>query len=218
MKSILNTFYSDFLVQPFSERTINIYSRVILDFIGGLRPTLTNVIDTTPADIQRYLSELLKDGKSNATYNQSLAALSAFFKFCYNCRIIDRNPTAMLKSLRNSKLSTTQTISQDGFKKMLKIIDESPDPVMRLRDKAILLIALLGALRRSEIANLTRAQLNVVEYRREKFLVINFKGRSKSRRPDEKIILDKRALMAINKYLEAILKMQQKESRKYAKI
>jgi len=99
MKSILNTFYSDFLVQPFSERTINIYSRVILDFIGGLRPTLTNVIDTTPADIQRYLSELLKDGKSNATYNQSLAALSAFFKFCYNYRIIYRKcPTACMNA------------------------------------------------------------------------------------------------------------------------
>jgi len=199
-----NAFYNDFFVQPFTPRTKRIYSRIILDFFGGIKPSLSEVTNTKPADIQRYLGKMLCGGRSNATYNQALAALSAFFKFCYNSRIIDRTPTSLIKGLPRSKYSTTETIPQEGFKKMLQIIEENTNQLIRLRDKAILLVALLGALRRSEIANLTRGQLTIVGHKGEKYLVIHFKGKSKSRRRDEKIILDQRAWTALYEYLNAI--------------
>lgn len=146
-----------------------------------------NIKNITQSDIVNYKNYLIKHNEA-PTINLCITALKRFYKFLashYN--YIDY--TLELKTITLKKDHKKDGLNIDQAKALLHSTD-------KLRDKAILLLLLTGALRTIE---LERANIEDLQTKGNNFILqVQGKGHSKK---DDYIIITKSTYKAINDYL-----------------
>ncbi len=106
-----------------------------------------DVSNITPLQIKGFISELSGKGLDSRSINRKLSAVKGFFRFCVAQELIDENPSAGIKGLK-------QAIRQPRFlplDEMNLLLDGSELP---LRDQAILEILYSTGMRVSSLVGL----------------------------------------------------------------
>ena len=116
----------------------------------------TSINDITPQKIENFKTKMIK-GRTNATVNRYLEAMSKMFNLCIDNDLIDYNPLKKVAKLKQDN-HKTRVLSEDEQKEIFKILDkEYPD----LRD--VIICALHTGLRKGEIFILKWNSVNFEE-------------------------------------------------------
>lgn len=135
-----------------SERTSNEYGRYIARFLAGVNPATA-----TPADVHAFAYGIGASGKdpSASTISVRLAAIRGFLDFARRMRLIERNPAGDVKTPRPDE-PTPRGLSSAELRRLLAAAPETPGG---LRDRAIIVTAVLTGLRRAEVLALRAGDL-----------------------------------------------------------
>ncbi|GAA0879356.1 tyrosine-type recombinase/integrase [Algoriphagus jejuensis] len=113
------------------------------------------------ADLRAWIIDLVEQGLSTTTVNRKLATLKSYFKFLLRSRVIDRDPTYKLKSLKNPK-------KLPEFVQEMTIESVLEESVYELnfegqRDRMVMEFLYLTGVRLSELTTLKWEDLNLIE-------------------------------------------------------
>jgi site-specific recombinase XerD len=161
-------FLNDFLAGQVSDATRCAYRanvRQFFFFLDVKHLSQQTIQNTTVQDVIEWRNHLMESGNKSTTVNRKLSAIRSFFDFMVALRIIDRSPAdvKIVKGLKVSGESITNELSKDEIKAMLNEIDRGGNPVLKARDKAILLTLIFTGLRRSELANIRKEDIELKE-------------------------------------------------------
>ena len=143
-----------------SENTINAYESDWYDFVYWCESHKTEYFPASPETIVNYINDLADNAKAN-TISRRISAISENF----NASGLADNPCksslvkSALRGIRRLKGTYQQgktPILLDDLEDIFQEMDtmDMPD-LLKLRDKAILLIGFMGAFRRSELSAIT---------------------------------------------------------------
>ena len=179
-----------------SQHTVMAYQRDLHQFFASITGeedfdpeehlTQINLSDITPLQIKGFLSDLSGKGLDPRSINRKLSAVRGFFKFCLAQEMIEENPAAGIKGLK-------QAIRQPRFlphDEMDLLLDGAE---YNTRDRAILEILYSTGIRVSSLVG-----LNIGDYDRNlRLLRIRAKGNK-----EQLVPLGEPAAQALDNYLD----------------
>lgn len=143
-----------------SENTINAYESDWYDFVYWCESHKTEYFPASPETIVNYINDLADNAKAN-TISRRISAISENF----NASGLADNPCksslvkSALRGIRRLKGTYQQgktPILLDDLEDIFQEMDTMDmSELLKLRDKAILLIGFMGAFRRSELSSIT---------------------------------------------------------------
>ncbi|MCC6427918.1 MAG: site-specific tyrosine recombinase XerD [Phycisphaerales bacterium] len=158
----------DFLVHlrvecGLSHNTLGAYKRDLLDLMDDLTAEgITAIRAVTPRHLSTHLASLKSKRKMEpSSVTRHLAAIRMFFKWALANRQIDRLPTELLdRPHRWRKLPDVLTPRQmkgllEAPKAVARRKADAPEPLLTVRDRAILELMYASGLRASEAATIT---------------------------------------------------------------
>ncbi len=138
-----------------SQRTVQAYATILRQFFGQA--------GTTPDEVtsQQVFSFAHGNGLSGRTPSAStvgarIACVSSFFKFLIRYQMLSANPCDALDRPK-AQPSTPRGLSADEVQKLLAVI---PDTIPGRRDRAIILMLVMTARRKTEVLSLTAGDLS----------------------------------------------------------
>ena len=143
----LPTEVLDFLANQSSPSTVNVYRREILAFLNLSQKPLTKV---STHDLVRYRASLRCN--KPATVCRKLSTIRSLFRFMVEGGYSDHNPALALKLPKNPNTSPYRILSAAELTTMLSKTDQSTP--IGARDRAMLLLLAVNALRESEFTGL----------------------------------------------------------------
>ena len=166
-KGVIHHFLLDCQVRQFSNHTMISY-RHHLDVLSSLLAKLCGVFDLEQVTVthlrqcvQHLMTHVMETSKGRIHENGSLLSISsirgyvrvwkAFFNWCYQEELIEKNPVTRLTLPKPTK-RVIPTFTSEHIEKMLASCDLNTD--MGFRDYVILLLLLDTGIRLSEISNL----------------------------------------------------------------
>ena len=139
-----------------SEQTIKTYALAVKKFGEYLEEQQTDEI--TPSDFVNFQSSLLATGIKANTIKHYLICLHAFFEYCVEMEIIEKNP------INTKYFPKSQPIEYDvlSLDEIMKILSEKPRKSNKIycRNYAIMVLLIQSGLRNSELRNLTLSDLD----------------------------------------------------------
>ena len=151
----LNAFLQSLRQQRnYSHRTLVAYHRDIARYIGWLKGDLLAV---NARDISQYIGQLKRQNLANSSITRSLSALRSFYAFLLKRGAITTNPASACVSPK-SRRKLPKVLDTDQAAQLLSF--QNTD-AQALRDKALLELFYGGGLRLSELAGLTRGNLDL---------------------------------------------------------
>src|SRR5437764_15070938 len=155
----LATFLDGLFGKNRSSATMRGYASDIYQFISFLHAT--NVSIQTPADVEKvdvveYLSALAKRELTGIARARKMSALREYFRFLEGIGVILKSPTMGIETPKREK-NGRQVLRSDEYTKMLSLAGANP------RDYAILQVFLQTGVRVSELANLSRDDIDFVK-------------------------------------------------------
>jgi len=182
-----------------SPRTRQLYRKALENFFQQSLESLNldTIKSVTLPDILNYRQGLIEQGYSHSTINIRLNAIRTFFRYLAQLGIIEKNPAPadFVRGLKQETVSNKEILTQDEAKSLLEAVAIEKNPVTRARDRAILLLMLLGGLRKGEI---TQIHVNDLKINGNEGILILNKTKSQVR---QKIKLNKIIIDALNEYL-----------------
>lgn len=150
-------------------------------------------------DLQSWLASLKAEGKSPSTINLYLSAAKLFFRWLHVEGFIEKNIADHMKGVKPSRGHKKDVLDTDQCKTLVDSVEvRGKNDVQGLRDRAILSLLVTAGLRTVEVV---RADVGDIRFERgKKFLYVQGKGRSDR---DEKVLLSKQTVKAIDEYLRA---------------
>lgn len=157
--------YLDYLhMMQHSSQTIKAYDSDLRFFLRWCREHHIAFDSPTHQQIRRYLGSLGMRGLSRKTSNRRLSSLKGFYQWLMIAHDGASNPAAVLQGAKQPK-TLPKTITQQDMDRLLGVYasDEAMerDPVVALRDQAVLELLYACGLRVSEVAGLTRTRLSL---------------------------------------------------------
>lgn len=157
--------YLDYLhMMQHSSQTIKAYDSDLRFFLRWCREHHIAFDSPTHQQIRRYLGSLDMRGLSRKTSNRHLSSLKGFYQWLMIAHDGTSNPAAVLQGAKQPK-TLPKTITQQDMDRLLGVYasDEAMerDPVVALRDQAVLELLYACGLRVSEVAGLTRTRLSL---------------------------------------------------------
>ncbi len=151
-----------FLAGQLTERTRKAYYADICEFFDTDRITPADVRAITFTDIIDYRNGLAALGRKRTTINRKLSSLKAFFRMMIAAQVIEQNPadSTLVRGFRVDETLAGKSIDQRRLQQIFKAVEEEEDELHRARDQAILYLLTYGGLRRSEVANISWADLS----------------------------------------------------------
>ena len=148
------------LEKNYSRHTVNAYHKDILEFISFTTAEYDKAqIDAIPYTIIRsWIVKLVNKGISNRTVNRKIASLKAYYKFLQKIGAISKNPLAKHKALKTKK-KIEVPFSELEMEKILKQIPFGDD-FEGLRDKLLIELLYSTGIRRAELINLKKSDIN----------------------------------------------------------
>ncbi len=138
------------------QRTRESYQRTLAafrSFIHGLDES-----EVTRRHLEAYRAVLERSGRSPSTIRRVLATLSSYFRFLMADGIIPRNPMATVRRPRDQEVSPRRALAVREVHQLLDSLDL--DTPIGLRDRALVLLLVVQALRISEALALTVEDLD----------------------------------------------------------
>jgi site-specific recombinase XerD len=203
----------DFLAGQVSESTRNAYSRDIKAFFRWCRNQFGNIsgfndteitseeiTSVTIQDVINWRNSLIETGMTPATINRKLSAIRSFFNFMKALQVIERNPSdpKLVRGLKVSQSSNTNALTVAEIHSILAVIDNLKNPVMKLRDRALILLLIYSGLRRSEAANVKQGDIVL----KDAHWVLNIPEAKGG--PGQRVKLQPIVVDTIQKYLDAL--------------
>jgi integrase/recombinase XerC len=113
------------------------------------------------SELRAWIIDLVEQGKSPSSINRKLATLRSYFKFLLRSRIIEKDPTYKLKSLKTPK-KLPEFVQEETIVSVLAEEVYSPD-FEGQRDRMVMEFLYLTGVRLSELTGLRWKDLNLVE-------------------------------------------------------
>src|ERR687888_2799095 len=184
----LATFLDGLAGKNRSAATVRAYQTDILQFIAFLHAN--NVSIQSPADVEKvdvveYLSSLAKRELTGIARARKLSALREYFRFLEGVGMIAKSPTIGIETPKREK-NGRHVLRADEYTKMLSLAGANP------RDYAALQVFLQTGIRVSELANLTKDDIDFIKP------AIKVRGKGSVER---EIALEKKGVHALKSYL-----------------
>jgi integrase/recombinase XerC len=180
-----------FVANKRSPQTSRAYRLVLNRFLSFV---MKHPSDVNQSDVIRYRQQLEQMGSAPSSIKQHLAAISGYYNFCIPRNLTTCNPTKGVNRPSVDAYTSANWLTKNQARALLA----QPDlkTVKGRRDYAILLILLLTGLRRSEVSNIKRG--DVEERGGKLYLTYINKGGAKIARD-----IPQRCWQAIEDYLVA---------------
>ena len=143
-----------FVANKGSYETRRVYRVILTQFFSFVEKHPSNV---KQSDVIRYKHELEKQKKAPSSIRQHLAAVSGYYSFCISRNLVIFNPTKGVSRPLVDPYSGSNWLSPAQAK--LFVTQPDCETIKGKRDYAILLTFLLTGLRRKELANVRRSDL-----------------------------------------------------------
>jgi len=125
------------------------------DFTAWCGQVLEDPLPAMPATVARYLAQLADGGKKTSTIQRRKAAIRAVHKAAgFEPPTNAEGVAATMRGIRRALRSKPTRKAPATAELLSKVLEHLPKILAGLRDRAILLVAFAGALRRSELVAL----------------------------------------------------------------
>ena len=140
-----------------SENTLEAYRRDIKEFHRYLSENgVSDVSETTNADVVSFLMKLKDDGKSGATINRKMASLRSYTAFLCREGVLDADPCDNIKAPKVEK----KDVDYLTLEEVDMLLSAPDDSVKGMRDRAILEVLYGTGIRVTEAAELVMSDVN----------------------------------------------------------
>ena len=139
-----------------SNATITAYSNDLLQFIQ----CCPDVEHVTAGDLDRYFAGLRREGLAPATVARAMSAVRGLFVFLVDERIIDRDPTTLLPSVRRDR-ALPKALSETYIAGLLDSI--TGDDALSIRDRTLIEFLYGTGCRVSEMLGVTVGDIDFDE-------------------------------------------------------
>lgn len=172
MKEILNRYESYLNTLNKSENTIKNYMCDLHKFASYFIEK--NIKDITTSDLMDYVA-YLKNNKgrtkkkiSATSINRKISSLKAFYNWCLDCDIIEKNNMERIKFISVQKNKEVVYMNLEQSKEFMKTVHNEEKKVRcvefaKLRDEWIMLTYLQTGLRATELINIKLDDINTKE-------------------------------------------------------
>jgi integrase/recombinase XerC len=184
----LATFLNALSGKNRSAATIRAYSTDLSQFISFLHAnnvSIHNPAEVEKIDVMEYLSALAKRELTGLARARKMSAIREYFRFLEGVGLITKSPTMGIETPKREK-NGRQVLRADEYTKMLSLAGANP------RDYAIIQVFLQTGIRVSELANLTKDDIDFVKP------AITVRGKGSVER---EIALEKKGIHALKSYL-----------------
>lgn len=144
-----------FLATLNSDHTKRAYRADIYKFFGNRSVDEEMIRKVDPEDVQQFLQAMEEEGHAASTQQRRLTALRRFFDWLSQQEILTASPirgTGIQISTSESSTETLRVLSEEEIRLLIKTAKQQRST--GVRDYALLLTILYGALRRSDVAKL----------------------------------------------------------------
>lgn len=128
----------------------------MVDYFAGI--DINDVNGITEEALAGYVEYLNASGFAAATVSRSVASAKAFFHYCANEGIIDKDPTGILKAPKIEK-KMPEILTIDEVNRLLE--QPKGDSPKEIRDKAMLELLYATGIRVTELMNLRNEDVNI---------------------------------------------------------
>jgi site-specific recombinase XerD len=144
-------------IKKFSDHTIKAYRQDIEQFFDYFRESKQPV---NRDSIREFISTIFLRTKNKATISRKIYAIKSFYKYLLRQGVIEKNPFDVISSPRTDK-KLPQVLTE---KEMSHFLDSLPqDDFLAVRNRAIFEFLYATGLRISELTNLKKADVDLVE-------------------------------------------------------
>lgn len=164
----------------YSNHTVIAYQKDLLQFTEELEiNTLHDLNEINTKNIRNFIGDLVEFGLENTTINRKISALKSFYKYCLKNKLVDKNPTTLIKSLKTKKRLPSFVPEQQLWNN--EIFNDEKTPLLNKEVEVIFEILYQTGIRVSELINLevkniTNNQIKVLGKRnKERFIPIGNK-------------------------------------------
>lgn len=110
-------------------------------------------------DCRSYIMMMIERGDNPRSINRRISSLRKFYNYLILRQVIEKNPTAKLKSLKTAQV-LPKFIGKDQMSSLVNRLLEPSDDFVEERDSIVVLLLYFCGLRRAELADLTLDMLD----------------------------------------------------------
>ena len=146
-----------------SSHTVLAYRKDLEQAEGGVNISFSieELSECTHAELRAWIIDLVEQGLSQTTVNRKLATLRSYYKFLMRSKVIQKDPTYKLKSLKTPK-KLPEFIQETTIESVLE--EEVYEPTFEgLRDRMVMEFLYLTGVRLSELTALKWKDINLHE-------------------------------------------------------
>lgn len=153
MQALVTSFLHYLTVEKgLSKNTLQSYERDIQAYIKELENmNVSNIENTTRADIVAYLLKLKKSGKASSTISRTVSSIRAFYRFLYRDQRISQDPTLHIETPKIER-KLPKVLSAQEVEALLAAPEQTP--AIGQRDRAMLEVLYATGMRVSELISL----------------------------------------------------------------
>lgn len=144
--------------------TVSAYESDLIQFAAFLEGRRRHLLAARREDVRRFLTQLFSHAVKDRSVARKLSALRHFYKYLLLDRMIKEDPTLEIDSPRQWKI-LPKSLARSEIDSMLKASSgegiSAIDPVIGLRDRAMLEVLYAAGLRVSELVNLKLEDLKL---------------------------------------------------------
>src|SRR5262245_23410332 len=157
----------------------------LISFLHADNVSVQTAADVGKVDLAEYFSALAKRELTGIARARKMSAIREYFRFLEGIGVIIKSPTTGIETPKRER-NGRSVLRSDEYTKMLSLAGANP------RDYAILQVFLQTGIRVSELANLTRNDIDFVK----PSITVRGKGMK-----EREIFLEKKGVHALKSYL-----------------
>lgn len=164
MPKIISEYCTSMRANRKSYTTVGVYINNVLHFarfVTGGELTEDFYKHITASDVENYMISLETRDTSNGikrtgddVLQNRWSSLNTFFDWCLKRGYIDKNPMGVVSRPKNNTEHKVTYLTKVEINKLFRAIDKNQNETFRMRDKAIISLALATALRVSALVNI----------------------------------------------------------------
>ena len=164
MPKIIGEYCTSMRANRKSYTTVGVYINNVLHFarfVTGGELTEDFYKHITASDVENYMISLETRDTSNGikrtgddVLQNRWSSLNTFFDWCLKRGYIDKNPMGVVSRPKNNTEHKVTYLTKVEINKLFRAIDKNQNETFRMRDKAIISLALATALRVSALVNI----------------------------------------------------------------
>lgn len=169
MPKILSEYCTSMRANRKAYTTVGVYINNVLHFAnficdGNVSEDFYKNI--TPSDVENYMISLetrgTKDGikrTGDDILQARWSSLNTFFDWCLKRGYIEKNPMGVVSRPKNNTEHKVVFLSKSEMNKLFKAVENNPNKVISMRDKALFSLAIATGMRASALVNINKEDI-----------------------------------------------------------